>query len=97
MEADITWLTVSLIPLLSCGMDLAGREDAWRQLRWPWAAMMIGKVFGLKIIAPVSAQTAHFAETGTIIALVASLVVLGVRWLYRHHNGGLPNPTVTVA
>jgi len=87
MEADITGLTVSLILLLSCGLDLAGRKDAWRQLRWPWIAVMLGKVSGLKIVAPVNADAAHLTETVAIIALVAAFAAIGVRWIYRRYRG----------
>jgi len=97
MEADITWLTIFMILLVSCGLDLAGRDDAWRQLRWPWVVIAIGKVFGLRIVAPVGADAAHLAETIALIAVVTCLAALGVRWTYHRYRGRLSTldaPTV---
>ena len=95
MEADITGLTGSLILLFCCGLELTGRNDAWRQLRWPWMAVMLGKVSGLKIIAPMNADAAHLAQTVAIIALFAAVTAIGVRWIhrrYRRHSLGLSAP-----
>ena len=87
MEADITRLTGSLIVLLYFGLTLAGRGDAWRQLRWPWMAVMLGKLSGLKIVAPVNADAAHLADTVAFIALLAALAAIGVRWIHRRYRG----------
>jgi hypothetical protein len=85
MEANITWLTAWLIVVFSCGLDLAGRDHAWRQLRWPWLAIMLGKLLGLRIVAPVSGDAVRSAEKVVLITLLAFLPVFGVRWIYRRY------------
>jgi hypothetical protein len=85
MEADITWLTASMLLVFSSGLDLAGRDRSWRQLRWPWVAIMLGKTLGLRIVAPVSDEAVRSAETVVLITLLAILPAVGARWIYRRH------------
>jgi hypothetical protein len=86
MEADITRLTAYLILLFACGLDLAGRDHSGRQLPRLSVAILIGKILGLRIVAPVSGEAAGLAETVVFIALVAVVGALGVRWIYRRYR-----------
>jgi hypothetical protein len=86
MEADITRLAAYLILLFACGLGLAGRDHSGCQLSRLSVAILLGKMLGLRIVAPVSGEAAGVVETVVFIALVALVGALGVRWIYRRYR-----------
>lgn len=86
MDADVTSLVLVVMPLVSLGLDRLGRKDSWSHARWPWLALGLGKILGVRIVAPIDADSLAFVETIVWFALGAALLDVAVRWLWRRYG-----------
>ena len=83
MTGDMTSAVMSSLILAALLLDLFGKVEAWRRLRFAWLPLALAKVAGVKIIAPV---TPSFVDTVDRLLLVACgivAVLLVGRWLLR--------------
>jgi hypothetical protein len=86
MTSDITSAVLPSLILAALLLDLFGKVEAWRRLRFAWLPLALAKVAGIKIITPV---TPTFVDTVDRVLLVACgivAVLLVGRWLLRRNK-----------